>query len=181
MSASPFKEMAVDDELNVYVMGPTIPKRQAELVSINGVQSHEIIAHAQDQEPESWKTSLNALLPSILSVIGSVLGSEAKVIVKDRHGEEHELTLQCPEDKSKEYIDAITKQYAAILRLATLGGLTLQDMSCVFNVCMVQLGLGEGAGAMPEQLMEGMQGMAQQMAQGMAGGHGGQGGQCQQQ
>jgi hypothetical protein len=181
MSASPFKEMAVDDELNVYVMGPSIPHKQAVLVSINGVTSEEIIAHAQDQEPESWKTSLNALLPSIISVVGAALSSEAKVVVKDRRSVEHELTLSCPEDKSGECIEAVKNQYASILRLAALSGLTPKDMSCVFNVCMVQLGLGEMASGMPEQMMEGMQGMAQQMAQGMAGGQGGQGGQCQQQ
>lgn len=178
MYASPFKDMAVDDDLNVLVLGAGVPKH-AELVSINGVHVEEIVAHAQDQEPQCWKSSLNAMLPSIMSILGFPLNEVTSVVVRDRHGEEHALSCACPDDKSAELIAAVKEQYASILRLGSLSGLTPNDMSCVFTVSMAQLGLGD-VSAVPEELLSGMQGMAQKMAQGMGGG-GASGGQCPQQ
>jgi hypothetical protein len=176
MFGSPFRDMAVDEELNVHVLSPGVPQ-QAELVRINGVRVDEIIAHAQDQEPH-WKAYLNALLPGVMQVVGTPLSEVAKVTIKNSLGEEEDLSLTCPVDKSPEHIAAIKDQYASILRLAALSGLTPQDVSCVYSVCMAQAGLDSDA--VPEELMHGVQGMAQQMAQGMAGGAA-PGGQCQQQ
>lgn len=170
--ASPFKKIIVDDELNFFVRIAGYPN-DVELLSVNGVASSTIAVHAQEQEPEAWKMFVNAMLPSILASVNAPLGATATVSFRDTDSSTKEVALDCPPDKSAANIAAIQQQYAAIIKLAEVSGLSAQDVGCVFNAVLAQGGGGGASGPSMSDMQDMMQGMGQNMASGNP--------QCQQQ
>ena len=119
--------------------------------SINGVAVSDLTALAKEQD-HHWKRHLNESLPELLAATGHPLQSTVEFLLSSNETE----VAACPLSRTPEKIQALTANFKSIVELASVLGLSKEQVGAAFHVALASVSSEAGGAEVMQAAAEGM-------------------------